>query len=108
MKIISGFVLAASLLVSTSVFPAEVNHVEIGLVHANMLHGSGLSEEYNGIKVGDWVKTNSDYNNARGSRIAGKVVKFKYVGEAYPVAILRGGKEVSVFWLEKMRTQNRS
>ena len=65
------------------------------------------TEENQEIKVGMWVKTNSDFFNGFQKRIAGKVVGFRYVGEPYPIAILKGGKEVSVFWLQKMKTQNR-
>lgn len=61
-------------------------------------------ETYNGISLKMWVKTNVDHNCHFG-RVAGKVVEFRYLGEAYPIAVLKGGKEVSVFWLVPMKTQ---
>lgn len=58
-------------------------------------------EGYNGITLGMWVKANPQFGN----RVAGKVLAFKYRGEAYPLAVLKGGREISVFWLEPMKTQ---
>lgn len=118
MKIILGFVLVASLfVVSAPVFSSESEYeytegylwpeMEHKMAHPLVL--KHISEEYNGIKIKDWAKTNSDYNSAKGKggRIAGEVVGFEFKGEAYPVAVFKGGKRVSVFWLEKMRTQHR-
>lgn len=113
MKIFLGFILVLSLFVaSAQVFSAEVEYEYTvlfpGMEH-KMSHPLGIehAEEHNGIKVRDWAKTNSDYNNAKGkgNRIAGEVVGFEYKGEAYPIAVFKGGKRVSVFWLEKMKTQ---
>lgn len=61
-------------------------------------------ETHNGISIKMWAKTNADHNRHFG-RIAGKVVGFRFRGEAYPIAVLKGGKEVSVFWLVPMKTQ---
>lgn len=70
--------------------------------------GSFLKNHNNGIDIDVWVKTNDDYNHHIGKRIAGKVVELKDVlGEAYPVATLKDGRKVSLFWLVPMKTQRR-
>lgn len=63
-------------------------------------------ETHNYIDVGTWVKTNDDYSRHVGKRVAGKVVELRDVlGEPYPVATLKDGRKISVFWLVRMKTQ---
>ena len=63
-------------------------------------------EYYKPIKVGDWVKTTKKWNMGCNKRFAGKVMYLKK-GKPYAIATLRGGKRISTFWLEKMRTQKK-
>lgn len=64
-------------------------------------------ERFQPIKVGDWVKTTKDWNMTE-KKIMGEVIYLKDVyASPNPIAVLKGGKEISTFWLEKTRTQRK-